>query len=493
MNNRERPKLANATARGTIWLYLANFFSKLILFLSTVILARLLSPDDFGVVGFAVTALGFLELSKGLGLGFAQIYHQDKSDIVVTSFWLNMGISLLMCSAVWIGAPVIGQFFNDPRAVWVSRVLALNFPLSAMYGAHESLLFQELGFNRKFIPDIAQALCRGVISITLALMGFGPWSLVIGQLGGTVTAGFIFWRLVSWRPSLKFSIVAAYDLMRFSLPMLGATVVSLFVLNTDYLFVGRFLGAESLGVYTLGFRIPELVIQTFCNIVATVIFPVFVKIRADTESLGRGFLKLTQYISLFTVPLGLGLALLADSFIIVVFTEKWIVAAPIMRAISIYMLLNSLGYSAGDIYKAQGKPGILTRLAFIRLFLLIPGLYWAVTVPANLVAVGWVQIGVALIGSLIYLVVALRILDLPPTSFVKSLRPAFLGGAFLTLAVWTFLSYFSSGNAWFKLIGGSITGGVAYLCALWLLQRDVVKDGLMLLRTINSGEKSTSF
>ena len=489
MTKQNSSSLANATVRGTAWLYSTYYLGKIILFLSTILLARLLTTDDFGVVGYAVTVIGFLEVFRGFGISSAQIYHQKKEQVVVTAFWLSMGLSIIMCLIVWIGAPLIGQFFHDSRAIWVSRVLVLNFPLSALYGTHETLIVQELAFNRKLIPDFAQAFSRGLISISLAYIGLGPWSLILGQLGSSAVAVFFFWRLVPWRPSYNFSRPVALDLLKFGLPLLGSTIAAMLVLNTDYLMVGRYLGAESLGVYILAFRIPELVIQTFCAIVATVIFPIFVKIREDPDSLGRGFLKLTRYISLFTVPLGLGLALLADAFVLALFTEKWVAAIPVMRAISIFAVLHSLGYSAGDIYKAQGRPGILTRLAIVRLLILVPGLYWAVTVPANLIAVGWVQIGVGLAVSFLYLVVALRMLHLSLSSLFAALRPALLGGLFLTLAVLFFIYYLPEGNAWIKLLGGTLAGGLAYFGTLWLLEREVLHESVILLRTLIKKEK----
>lgn len=489
MTEQNSSGLAKATVRGTAWLYSTYYLGKLIVFFSTILLARLLTTDDYGVVGYAVTVISFLDIFNGLGINQAQIYHQKKEHVAVTAFWIRIVIGLFLSLVVWFGAPLIGQFFNDPRAIWVSRVLVLIFPISALYGTHETLMVQDLAFNRKFIPDFAQALGRGIISISLAYLGFGPWSLILGQVGSSVIAVFFYWWYVPWRPSLQFSRPVAIELLKFGFPLLGATIASTLVLNTDYLMIGRYLGAEALGIYTLAFRIPELVIQTFCAIVATVIFPIFVKIQADTDSLGRGFLKLTRYISLFTIPVGLGMALLADSFVIAAFTDKWESAIPIMRFISIYALIHSLGYSAGDIYKAQGKPGILTRLSLVRLVILVPALYWAVTVPANLIAVGWVQIGVMIIGSIIYLVVALKILKLPAVKFFDALRPAFIGGTFLALAVLAFL-YFVPGdiNVWLILLGGTFAGGLTYLAALFLFERSVLFEGIDLFRSLVRGK-----
>ncbi len=475
--------LAHATARGTTWMYVAFYSGKLIVFLSTVVLARLLTKDDFGVVGYAVTVISFLDVMKELGIGSALIYHRDD-EVASTAFWLNLAIASGLFALVWIAAPWIGVFFRDDRAVWVTRILALNFPLSSLGSTHEILLIKRLAFSRKFIPDFAQAMSKGIISVTLALAGLGPWSLIVGQLGGTFVSVVVVWILVRWRPAFTLVTEAARSLLSFGLPMVGVDIVAMIVLNVDYLLVGRYLGPAPLGVYTLAFRIPELVVLEFCGIVAGVVFPVFSKIRDDPDALRRGYLQTARYVALITVPLGLGIALLSWPFLLVVFGQKWIEAAPVMTAISIYALLLSLGFNAGDVYKAQGRPGVLTQISLVKAFILIPALYWAVTGPASLIAVGWVQAAVAFIGSIIYLAVALRMLNMSLMTMFESFRPALMAGAGLALAVTAVLYLAGAAPDLVKLLVGTLLGGLAYVGCLWLLDRKLIFELRDLARAV---------
>ena len=467
--------LAHVAVRGTTWTYVAFYSGKLIVFLSTVVLARLLTKDDFGVVGYAVTIISFLDVMKELGIGSALIYHKDEG-VASTAFWLNLAVSTGLCAIVWIAAPWIGVFFRDMRAVWVTRILALNFPISSLGSTQEALLIKHLAFNRKFIPDFAQAMSKGIVSVGLALAGFGPWSLIVGQLSGTFVSVVVVWILVRWRPALTIVGAAAKSLLRFGLPMVGVDIVAMIVLNVDYLLVGRYLGPAPLGVYTLAFRIPELVVLEFCAIVASVAFPVFSKIRDDPGALRRGFLQTARYVALVTVPIGLGVALLSRPFLLVVFGQKWLEAAPVMTAISIYALLLSLGFNAGDVYKAQGRPGVLTQISVLKALILVPALYWAVTGPASLIAVGWVQAAVAFIGNVIYLAVAMRMLQLSLGQMLQSFRPALMAGAALALAVALMLFFGRGSPDLVKLLGGTLVGGFAYIGCLWLLDRALVTE-----------------
>ncbi len=483
VTSESQTNLAHAAVRGTTWTYIAFYSGKLIVFLSTVILARLLTKDDFGVVGYAVTVISFLDVMKELGIGSALIYHKDNN-VASTAFWLNLAVATGLCTAVWIAAPWVGDFFRDARAVWVTRVLALNFPLSSLGSTHETLLIKQLAFNRKFIPDFAQAMSKGIVSIALAAAGFGPWSLIVGQLSGTFVSVVVVWILVRWRPALTIVAEAAKSLLRFGLPMVGVDIVAMVVLNVDYLLVGRYLGPAPLGVYTLAFRIPELVVLEFCSIVAGVVFPVFSKIRDDPDALRRGFQQTARYVALVTVPIGLGVALLSKPFLLVVFGQKWLEAGPVMTAISIYALLLSLGFNAGDVYKAQGRPGILTEISLLKACILIPALYWAATGPASLVVVGWVQATVAFLGSIVYLAVAMRLLKLSLAGMFESFRPALMAGAVLALAVGAVLYVGGGMPDLVKLLAGTLLGGLAYVGCLWVFDRALIAELWSLGRSV---------
>jgi PST family polysaccharide transporter len=405
--------LAKAAVKGASWTYVAYYSGKLVVFLTTIFLARLLSKTDFGIVGYVVTVIGFLDVVKDLGVSASLIYHNEDR-VVPTAFWLGLLTNILFFILAWFGAPLVGDFFNDDRVIWVTRVMALNFPVGALGATHEALLIRKLAFSRKFIPDFSRAISKGVISISLAYAGFGPWSIILCQVGGTLVSTIVLWYLVDWRPSFSFSFEIAKTLLAFGVPLVGMNIISVFVLNVDYLLVGKYLGAEALGVYTLAFRVPEMTVLQLCNIVAQVTFPVYATMRHDTDALKRGFLQTARYVALITVPAGVGMALLAEPIVLVFLGEKWVEVIPVMRAIAIYSALISLGYNAGDVYKVQGRPGILTMLSIVQATLLVPSLFWAVSVQKTVVAVGWVQAALALIGSVIYLTVAIRLLRLQP-------------------------------------------------------------------------------
>ena len=182
------------------------------------------------------------------------------------------------------------------------------------------------------------------------------WSLIIGQIIGVAVNVIVLWIVVPFRPRLKFEQSMVRQLLSYGGNIVAVDALGILLLNSDYLIIGRYFNAAALGVYTLAFRIPDLLINQFNLIIARVVFPAYSKLRDDPEALRRSFLKTMRFVSLVTVPIGIGIALTAEPFILVAFGEKWRDAIPVVPAIATYTLLRSLTFNIGDVYKAQGRP-----------------------------------------------------------------------------------------------------------------------------------------
>lgn len=443
---------------------------------STVVLARLLTKDNFGLVAYAVTTITFLDVIGDLGIGQSLIYHSDDDRTSSTAFWLGLFFGLFLFGVAWILAPLIGIYFRDPRVVPIARAFGLSFPITALGSTHASVIRKKLAFGRTVIPDLMMALTKGLISIGLALLGYGAWSLVWGQVSGLLVAAVAFWFVTPWHPSLIFDFSIARSLVRYGLKLVGVELISVLLLNIDYLLVGRYLGSEALGVYTLAFRLPDLLILQFARTLGSVIFPVFTHMREVPGNLGRGFAQAARYVSLVTIPLGLGLALVARPLTLTIFSAKWGDAIPVIQAIALYTMFLSLVYNAGDAYKAEGRPQVITWLSIAQLSLLFPALWWAVVKIGSIVVVGWMQALIAFVSVLLNLYVASRLLDLPLSKLADALRPAALSGITMGIVVYAVMYLTASYAPWLQLIIGIVTGGFVYGLAMWIFQRQVVLE-----------------
>ena len=484
-------RLASLTVRGTLWSSVSFISGKLLVFLSTILLARLLTSDDFGVMSYALVLMSFLDILSGFGIGQAVVYHDDEPHILDTAFWLGLAFSLVLLAITWLLAPLAGQFFNDSRAVLATRALAFTFPIDAAGSIHSALLQKRLSFGKKFIPEFSKAFCKGLVSILMALMGFGFWSLVVGQVAGALAADLAFWWVLPWRPSLRFFKAAARKLLSYGGNLVAVDIFSIIYTNVDYLLIGRFLGTSLLGVYTLAFRIPDLVINQVCNVISQVVFPLFVNLRGEVEALRDGFLASVRYIALVTTPLGLGLALVAKPLVITFFTDKWIDCVPVMRALSLYTLLLSWGYSAGIVYKAQGRPDVLSRVELVRAVFTVPVLYWAVTSYGTLSAVGWAQVGLACGAMLLDMAVACHMLALPIGKIARALSPALGSGLVMSLAIGGLMTLFEGQASPLLSLAVYVGAGAGvYVGVLWLFKRSLLLEIGQTLRLAIAGGRS---
>ncbi len=472
--HQEKSKLGIVAIQGTAWRYASYFGGKLMIFLSTFVLARLLSVEDFGVVGYALASIAFLDIASDLGMAEAVVFHKKDNRTNSTAFWVSLSIGFFLYALSWFLAPYLALYFKDERVIPVFRAITLTFPVTALSSTHEALLRKELSFGKTALPEFLRAFTKGIVSVALAFLGYGAWSLVWGQVGGTMVASIILWIITPWRPAFEFDFPKAKTLIAYGLKYIGTDILSVLLLNLDYLLVGRYLGAAALGIYTLAYRVPELLILQFARILSKVTFPIYTQMREEPSGLARGFGKATGYVSLITIPMGLGLMLVARPFTLLFLSEKWIDAIPVMQGIAVYCLFLSLIHNTSSVYKALGKFDVMTWLGVARLAVLLPALWWATAEAKSIIAVGWTHAAVAFLGSVLSLLVTAQILSLDFREFFRMLSPSLLSGVIMAAFVYIAMKLTASFSPLTQLSVAIPVGGISYLAALWFIQRDVL-------------------
>lgn len=461
--------LARQAGQAVFWNYTSFGLGKAMVFLTTTILARLLTPADFGVMAFAVLAVNYLSILKDLGLGAALIQRrQNVEEAADTVFTLNLLLGSTL-TLLGIGvAPFIAAYFNEPLVTPILRLLSFSFVLNALSDTHIVRLQRELNFRRKLIPDIGYSIIKGVVSIGFALAGFGVWALVIGQLVSAVATVILAWSVFPWRPRLTVRRDLAKTMLSFGLSMTGIQALTTLIDNLDYLIVGRFFGNTALGIYTLAYRLPELLVLNMLWVMAKVIFPTYAAVQDQPDTLRQGFLTVVRFVGMFTVPICLGLMLAAEPLVQVIFGEKWLAAIPVVRVLALFALVSSIAFNVGDIYKAVGRTDILIKLGLVKLVLLVPALWYGAHFGLVGVAVGHVVVATVIMGLRLW--VATWFVQVKIEDILRQLMPAFWGGLALTLLVLPTLYLTSAVLPVVRLLLVSMMGGLAYLAVLWLLE-----------------------
>lgn len=475
----DNKQIARKSIHGIFWNYTSFALGKGLVLVTTAVLARLLTPDEFGLVALATIAVDYLAILKDLGLGAALIQRrQNVGAAANTVFTLNLLLGAGLTLVTFIMAPLVAAFFQEPLVTPMLRWLGFTFVLNAFGSIHIVRLQRELDFRRKLVPDLGRSIVKGVVSIGLALAGFGVWALIVGQLAGVIIGVMLAWVVFPWRPRLIIDFSLVSGLLRYGLALVGVDALNIATDNLDYLIIGRVFGNTALGIYTLAFRLPELLVLNPLWVIAGAIFPAYASIQDHPETLRRGFLATVRFVQILCVPLSLGLMLVADPLVRVLFGEQWLAAIPIVRVLALFVLIRSISFNAGDVYKAVGRSDILVKLEVLNMFVLVPLLLVGANFGLIGVAVGHVLASV--VRTVADLIVASRFIKVSVVDILLELKSSFLGGLVLTLLALCGLYLTVEAPALVRLLVIIPLGAAGYLGVLWLLEREtIIKVGHM--------------
>lgn len=473
MTSTDNKQIARKSIHGVFWNYASFGLGKGLVFLTTAILARLLTPDDFGLVALATLAVSYLSILKDLGLGAALIQRREEvEESANTVFTANLLLGLVLTLTAMAVAPLVAMFFNEPDVTPILRWLSLTFVLNALGAIHLVRLQRELNFRRKLIPDMGRSVVKGVVSIGMALTGFGVWALVVGQLAGVVAAVVLSWVVFPWWPKLTINRTLIKGLSSFGLSVVGVDALTIATDNLDYLIIGRVFGNTALGIYTLAYRLPELLVLNPLWVMASAIFPAYATVQNQPDALRRGFLSTVRFVEILTVPLSLGLLLAADPLVRVAFGEQWLEAIPIVRILAVVVLVRATLYNAGDVYKAIGRPDIVLKLELLNAAVLIPALW--VGSYYGIVGVAFGHLAASSFRPAADIFLAPRFVQTSYREILSQLLPSFVAGFFLILLALPTLFLTIQYAPLMRLVAVTIAGGIGYLVPLWIMERETL-------------------
>jgi len=456
--------LARATAWGVVWAFAATAAGKLLALAALAVLARLLVPEDFGLLAFALVWIAYLETVGDLGAGAALIYWPGRRAAAArVSFAVNLATGAAWCGLTQLAAPAVAEFFHRPDGEAVLRVLALAFPLKALGNTHDALCQRGMRFRARMVPELALAATKAGAALALAAAGFGVWSLVWGQLLGLAAWTVALWRVVPWRPWHR--VAGGGGLLRpllaYGRRVVAVNVLAAIVHHADLVVVGRMAGSAALGFYQVAYKVPEATVTVAIWVVGRVLFPAFSRLAAAGRGLADALPAALRYLALVTLPAAAGLFVLAEPLVTTLFGARWAPSAPLLQALAVYAALRSVGSPAGDVLKALGRPGLLAALGAAKATLLVPVLVLAGGRGA--LAVAAALAAVTALTAAVNLGVAAHLTPVPARRLAAALAP----GAAAALAVIPALlaaRHLADGAGALAL--GAALGGGAWLLAL---------------------------
>ncbi|MCG2767681.1 MAG: lipopolysaccharide biosynthesis protein [Anaerolineae bacterium] len=472
--------LRKQATKGMFWVTVARIATRALSFAATLILARLLVPDDFGLVWVADLAVNAFLLLQEMGLGAALIYRKDRlEEAANTAFFAMVGGSLFLYLVALLTAPYLAAVFSKdpiiiPQIIPILRVLSLTLVISALGRVPQALLAKEMDFKRKIMPGLLGGLIGASVSIALALTGFGVTAIVLGRLCSSVVSAATVWFFVDWRPALSFDLGLAREMLGYAKHILASQVMVFFITNIDDGFVSRLLGTAALGEYGLAYKISNTPATEISRLVSEVMFPTFSKVGDDRERMKRIYLRTTRYVAMLSVPLSLAIIAFAEYFVYAAYGRKWEGAIVPMQLLGAYGMLRSIAVNMGSVFKASGKPKWLLYIATWRLVTMAALLYPA-TMRWGVVGVSALSAIVAVVDFGISVTLVNRIIGARALDYVKMLGPIFIFSSIATaISRWAApYLYDLLGKTYFSMPVCGVILAVVYGSLLWITDSDL--------------------
>lgn len=359
--------LKQKSVDGVIWTLAEKFGIQFIKMILGIILARLLTPDDYGLIGMITVFFVISNVFIDSGFGLAYIQKKDASDDdASTIFYFNLAISTFFYAILWFSAPLIAEFYNQEQLVELTRIMSLILIINSFAIIQVSKLTKDVDFRKKTIIMLVSALLSGGAGITAALNGYGVWSLVIQG----ITSAFIkttgLWIFYKWRPRFLFNIDSLKSMYSFSLWALSTNIVRVLFDNIYILVIGKFFPAAQLGFYTKAKQFQTMVSKQSSIAVGAVAFPVFSKLQTDSIKLKNAMAKFSQHALFFIAPISAILIVIAKPLFLVLLTEKWLPMVPYFQLLIVAGFLYPLHMVNVQVLSAQGKVNLTFRIEVIK-------------------------------------------------------------------------------------------------------------------------------
>lgn len=368
---------------------------------STMILARVLQPKDFGIIAMAIAVTGFAAIFKDLGLSFATVQRSHLTHAQVSAlFWINVGLGLAVAAAVAASAPVVAWFYADLRLIPVVVVLSTTFAIGGATVQHHALLQRQMRFKvLAAIPPLSLAVGTAA-AVVASLLNLEYWALVIMQIVSTLTNAVVVWIVCRWRPGSPSIGAEVRSMLTFGMHLSGFNILNYFARTLDNILIGKIWGPRALGIYSKAYSLLMFPLRQLNEPVAAVAIPTLSRLCDDPVEYRRWYLTAIRMIQTVTMPGVVFLMLFSDEVVRVLLGPQWTEAGRIFRILAVAGLLQPIANSAGWLYVSQGRTRDLFLWGIIGSSVSIGGILAGLPWGATGVAVGYTAFNAAALPAL---------------------------------------------------------------------------------------------
>jgi teichuronic acid exporter len=483
-------ELRRRAVKSTAWFGVTRIGMQVSVWLVTIVLARLLSPGDYGLFAMALSVLAFIEVFQELGLGAAIIQRQQVTREELNGiFWIVVSASALLTALVFVAADVVGALYAEPRLPGMLRVLSIAFLLNSFGMIPQTLLTKEIHLHRRSIAEGAGVIISIPIALGLAYHGYGVWALIIGHLGRAVALNITLAALARWIPGTDVSFRGIRKILNFGLHIVGGRVIATLSTAVNTAIVGLMLGGRSVGLYTMTRGLADGPHRISTSIINQISFPIFSKIQDDRVALKRYFLSISKYLAIIALPVQVGIALVASELVPIVLSPAWSEMIGILKIFAVGAIVAVLSLPAAPLLQARGRPEAAVHFGWMSSAAMALAFLVGSTYGLGGVATAWLIVLVPARAILIF--VSLRELQLSVREYLRHLLlPAVATGA-MTFSVLTVPGLMAIDMSALATLAVKVCiGALAYVLVLLILDRQVSTEIKTIARDVFAASKA---
>lgn len=353
--------------KNFIWRFAERCGAQLVTFIVSIVLARILAPEDYGTIALVTVFTTILQVFVDSGLGTALIQKKDADDLDFSSvFFFNFAMCLILYLGMFISAPFIAEFYNDSSLTPVVRVISLTIVISGVKGIQQAYVSRHMMFKRFFFSTIGGTIFSAFLGIALAYTGFGVWALVAQQLSNTAIDTLILWLTVKWRPKRMFSWTRLKGLLKFGWKLLVSALLDTCYNNLRNLIIGKMYSSSDLAFYNQGDKFPKVIVTNINTSIDSVLLPTMSSAQDDRErvkNMTRRAIKTSTYVM---APLMMGMAFCAEAIVHLVLTDKWLPCVPYLRIFCITYMFWPVHTANLNAINAMGRSDWFLKLEIIK-------------------------------------------------------------------------------------------------------------------------------
>lgn len=474
--------LKQKTVNGVVWSSIDNFAALGISFVFSIILARILSPEDYGTIALLTIFISVSNAFINSGFSHALIRKPDLTERDnSTAFYFNIVVGFVCYFIIYLIAPLVARFYNLPIITPLLRVVGLTVIFSSLAIVQQAQLTIRIDFKKQAVISVTSAILSGGVGLFFALKGFGVWSLAFHQVSSGLIRTILFWCIVKWRPREKFSKESFRYLFGFGSKLLAVGLIDEIWKNLYSIIIGKFFSPASLGLYSRAHTFASLPSSNLTNVLQRVTFPVLSKIQNDDERLALNYRKLLKMSAFVIFPVMTGLAALAKPVVLILLTEKWEACIIYLQILCFSLMWLPIHAINLNLLQVKGRSDLFLKLEIIKKIMLVVVL--AVTIRFGLVVMCFGQIISSLFGLIINTYYTGKLIKVGFLMQMKDLLPTLIVSILMCVGV--YLITLVLPNYWFQLIVGFAIGVIFYFSVARIRKAEELKEVINILKKNN--------